>query len=64
MIQAGYGEISFSRKILRSAFAKCNGKVSSNAFSGDASDRIRFKKLQAQNRAYFIEKGKKKNTCS
>ena len=58
------GETASTRKILRSSFASCNGTVGSKAFTGDASDRIRFKKLQAQNRAYFIEKGKRKKTCS
>ena len=58
------GEKAYTRKILRSAFAGCDGKVAKKAFVGDASDRIRFKRLQAQNRAYFAEKGKKKNTCS
>ena len=58
------GEKAYTRKILRSAFAKCDKKVPSKAFTGDASERIRFKKLQAVNRNYFKERNKIQNTCS
>ena len=50
------GEKACTRKILRSAFANSNESVQNKAFTGDASDRTRFKKLQAQNRAYYAEK--------
>lgn len=58
------GEKAYTRKILRSAFANCNKQLVPKAFTGDSSDRIRFRKLQAQNRAYFKEKNKQQNTCS
>lgn len=57
------GEKAYNRKIARSAFADCSKKLPYKAFTGDSSDRTRFKKLQAVNRAYFAEKGKKQNTC-
>ena len=58
------GEKAYTRKILRSSFANCNKVVVPKAFTGDSSDRTRFKKLQTQNRAYFKEKNQRQNTCS